>query len=103
MQNILRQSFLCLVNEDSNSVLKEEKRKIKSMPYSSAAFGLSRHLSCFLLLFSFFSFSVATVNNIFLDGVKQKKERRRLVANPLFAFFVLVSFLFVPFSFPICL
>jgi len=53
-----------------------------------AAFGLSRHLSSFF--FSSFSYSNAPANKIFsLDGVAQKKERRRLITNPLLPFFLL--------------
>jgi hypothetical protein len=40
--------------------------------------------------FSSFSYSNAPANKIFsLDGVTQKKERRRLITNPLLPFFLL--------------
>ena len=55
---------------------------------------------CLVFFFSslFPLFQSYCQQEFFLDAVTQKKERRRLVTNPLLAFCVLVSFLFVPFS-----
>jgi hypothetical protein len=49
---------------DNGPVLKEEKRKIKKVCLSSAAFGLSRHLSCFVLLF-FSSLVLTSLQQLF--------------------------------------
>ncbi len=61
MKNTLWQSFLCLFNEDNNpEEIREEKRKIKKSMLNFGCFGLSRHLSCFLLLFFLISVLLPT-------------------------------------------
>ena len=61
MKNTLWQSFLCLFNEDNNpEEIREEKRRIKKVCFNLGCFGLSRHLSCFLLLFFLISVLLPT-------------------------------------------
>ena len=84
LQNILRQSFLCLFNEHSSpAAVKEEKRKKVYFNYQDA---LDLVAICPIFLFSsfslFFSYSNATTCNIFfLKGIIQKKEKGRLVTD----------------------
>jgi hypothetical protein len=66
---------------------REEENK-KVCFNSWAAFGLSRHLSSFFFS-SFLLFQCSCQQDFSLDGVTQKKERRRLITNPLLPFFLL--------------
>lgn len=72
IQNISWQSFLCLLNEDNSPVVVRGRGTKKSM-LTNSCFGLSRHLSCILLLF----LPILLRANLFSpDGITQKRRRK---------------------------
>jgi hypothetical protein len=80
MKNILRQSFLCLANEDSNPVLRREEEN-KRVCHTHR---LLLDLVAISLVFFFSSFLIQCFcsTKTFLLMSREKKERRRLIASP---------------------